>query len=1072
MSEGSRRHKGGGITRREFLRNSALAGCTALVASQLEFIHGLIALVEAQELTEMEAYELMRSDRTLFTACLNCNTGCGLKVKMIDGVIVKIDGNPYNPFALHPHLPMSMSPYKTSKTDGAICPKGQSAHQGAYDPYRIRKVLKRAGRRGEGKWISIPFDQAVTEIVNGGVIFSHVPGEEKRQITGLKELHAMHDPATFAAMAGDVEMICKKRMTVAEFKARHAENLHLLIDPDHPDFGPKNNQFVYFWGRIKGGRSDFARRFTDAFGTINTHGHTTVCQGSLYFACKAMSEQYAGNGFRGGQKFYWQADQEHAEYILFVGANLFDANYGPPNRTPRMTERLVTGKLKMTVIDPRFTKLAAKAQRWVPIRPGTDAAFAMGMTRWILENRRFDATYLANANRAGATKDQEPTWSNATWLVKIDDNGEPGAFLRASEIGLRPKEVRKDKEGRSFEFEFLVAIRDGEPVAFDPNDTRLRVRGELFVDTVLKGEHGPVRVKSSLQLMLEASRERTLAEYAAVCGIEPGIIEAVAREFTSHGKKACVEVHRGAAQHTNGFYAVSALMNLNLLMGNFDWKGGMIAPATFNYDGSSNDRQPYNLKKMSPKTGKPFGLSVIRHGTAYEDSTIFAGYPARRNWWPLSSDIYQEILPSIADAYPYPIKALFSYMGSPSYALPAGDAGIAALTDLERVPLYFASDITIGSTSMYADYVFPDLHFLERWEFQGSHPNMPVKVQPVRHPVIVSPNEVVKVFGEDQPISFETLWLALAEKLELPGFGKDGFATGLDLKTPEQFYWRMVANLAYDGSVPVADAGSEEVGLFYESHRHLPTSVLRIDQTGDLDTVQLSKAIHILNRGGRFDTQESAYDGDYAANRYGRLINLYQEKTALVKDAFTGRHFHGLPGYQPVADTLDRAPVAISKGHDLHLITQKDIRMTKSRTVSNQYLTGLFPENAIMVNAADGKRLGLKQGQKVKVVSATNPSGEWVLGNGVKKPIIGRVQLTETIRPGVITFTHGHGLWASGATDMVIDGIFIKGDPRRAGGVNANAAMWLDPHLKNTCMIDKVGGSVSFYDTKVRLVMV
>lgn len=91
-------------------------------------------------------------------------------------------------------------------------------------------------------------------------------------------------------------------------------------------------------------------------------------------------------------------------------------------------------------------------------------------------------------------------------------------------------------------------------------------------------------------------------------------------------------------------------MNLNLLMGNFDWKGGMIAPAAFNYDGSSNDRQPYNLKKMSPKTGKPFGLSVIRHGTAYEESTIFAGYPARRNWWPLSSDIYQEILPSIADA--------------------------------------------------------------------------------------------------------------------------------------------------------------------------------------------------------------------------------------------------------------------------------------------------------------------------------------------------------------------------------------------------------------------------------------
>jgi tetrathionate reductase subunit A len=27
--------------------------------------------------------------------------------------------------------------------------------------------------------------------------------------------------------------------------------------------------------------------------------------------------------------------------------------------------------------------------------------------------------------------------------------------------------------------------------------------------------------------------------------------------------------------------------------------------------------------------------------------------------------------------------------------------------------------------------------------------------------------------------------------------------------------------------------------------------------------------------------------------------------------------------------------------------------------------------------------------------------------------------------------------------------------------------MWIDPHLKNTCMVDKVDGIVFFYDTKV-----
>jgi len=103
------------------------------------------------------------------------------------------------------------------------------------------------------------------------------------------------------------------------------------------------------------------------------------------------------------------------------------------------------------------------------------------------------------------------------------------------------------------------------------------------------------------------------------------------------------------------------------------------------------------------------------------------------------------------------------------------------------------------------------------------------------------------------------------------------------------------------------------------------------------------------------------------------------------------------------------------------------------------------------------------------VVSATNPRGEWPLAEGRGKPMIGRVQLTETIRPGVVSFALGWGHWATGATDVVIDGEVIRGDPRRASGIHANAAMWVDPALKNTCLLDPVGGSVSFYDTAVRL---
>jgi tetrathionate reductase subunit A len=1072
-----------GISRRDFLKTTAVAGCTAIVVSQFDFARGLIARVEAGELSQAEAYELLKAENILYSACLNCNTGCGIKVKIIDGVAVKIDGNPYNPFNLHPHLGMKDTLETAAKVDAGLCPKGQAGHQGAYDPYRITRVLKRTGKRGENKWQSIPFQQAIDEIVNGGLLFKDVPGESKRHVTGMKELYALRDSQVFEDMEKDLAAMRKskpeeRQKAIEAFKAKHAANLGALIDPDHPDFGPKNNQFVYFWGRKKGGRSNFAAAFTGAYGTANTHGHTTVCQGSLYFACKGMSEQYVGNTFKDGQKFYWQADQENSEYILFVGANLFDGNYGPTNRTMRMTQRLADGKLKMTVIDPRFTKLASKAQRWVPINPGTDAAFAMGMTRWILENKKFDAKFLSCCNLAAAKAAGELSWSNGPWLVKVDKDGKAGKFLRAHEIGLKAAEKRLDGKGKEYDFEYLVTMKDGNPVAFDPNDDKEAVTGDLFTSATVNDSEGKtIQVKSSLQLMLEVSQEKTMAECAELCGTDLATIETVAAEFTSHGKKACVDVHRGPAQHTNGFYNISTLMNLNLLIGNFDWKGGMIAASTYNFDGSSKstDKQPFKFSSISPKPLKVFGTSIIRHGMKFEESTLFKGkesYPAKRNWWPLSSDVYEEILPSIADAYPYQAKIAFSYMAAPTYSLPAGHTQIAALVDVYSLPLYIASDILIGPTSMYADYIIPDLHYLERWEFQGSHPNMPVKVQPIRQPVIPSPNEIVTVFGEKQPISYETFWLALAEKLGLKGFGKDAFGPGQDFTRPDDFYIRMVANIAFDGKEPVEDAGATEIELFKLSRRHLPKNVFDLERWQKITGPAWPKVVTVLNRGGRFGSQSSTYKDDQVANKYGKLINLYQEKTAGCKDAFLGKSFYGIARFVPITDTLGNATDKLANGYPLHLITERDVRHTKSRTISMPYLTDLMPENAIILHTSDAKALGVKTGDLVKVVSATNPEGIWNLQNGRKKAMTGKVQVTETIKPGVITFTLGHGHWSSGAEDVTIDGKVVKGDKRRTQGIHANAAMWIDPNLKNTCMIDKVGGSVSFYDTKVELIKV
>jgi tetrathionate reductase subunit A len=1056
-------------SRRDFLKGSGALLGGALLASQLEWATGLLARAEAGTLGTGEAYELAKARNILYTACLQCNTGCSIKVKLVDGLAVKIDGSPYSPFNALPSVPMATPPGDVAKLDVPICPKGHAGLQTAYDPYRVRKVLKRAGRRGEGKWRTIAFDQAVREIVEGGVLFAHVPGEERRHVEGLRAIWALRDAKTAKAMADDVKAIAKandKKQAVADFKKRHAASLHLLIDPDHPDLGPKNNQMVFQWGRMKGGRSEFGQRFfADGFGTVNTHGHTTVCQGSLYFTCRAMSHQYDGETFSGGSNFYWQGDIEHANYALFVGSNLFDANYGPPNRSARITQRLADGSLKIAVADPRFSKLASKANRYLPVVPGEDAALFMGIIKTMIDGGLYDAKYLACANKAAAAAAGETTWSNATLLVRIGDDGAPGRFLRASEIGLRAPELRKGKDGKERPFDYLVALKDGEPVAVDPNDEKTPITGDLLVDAKVRG----VRVKSGLQIIADAANEKTMAGWSKLCGIPAAEIGTVAHELAAHGKKAVIDVHRGIAQHTNGFYNVTAAMTVNLLLGNFDHVGGMIAASTYNATGGKPG-QPTDLAAAHPGKLPRFGISVIRHDIRYEDSTLFAGYPARRNWWPLSSDVYEETLPSIGEGYPYPVKALFSYMAAPTYALPAAQGGISVLADVSKVPLYFASDILVGPTSTYADYVFPDLSYLERWEMQGSHPNMPAKVQPIRQPVIAPIPETVVVYGEAMPISYEALLMALAEKLGMKGFGKDGFEPGKDFTRPDDFYVRMVANVANDGD-PVADADDAETALFLDARRHLPKSVFDAARWERIAGPEWRKVVTLLNRGGRFQDYKEIPSGGLAVNRYGRAINIYQEKTAGTRNAFTGAANPGYALYVPVRTAMGQTPeeAGLTHGYPLRMITQKDILHTKSRTVADYWTLSMRPENAFILNPVDAKALGLKDGARARVVSATNRAGVWDLGHGRKKEMVGRVSVTETIRPGVMTFLPGYGHWASGASDLVIDGETIKGDPARATGFSANAAMWIDPYLKDTCLVDPVGGSVSFYDTRVTL---
>jgi tetrathionate reductase subunit A len=278
----------------------------------------------------------------------------------------------------------------------------------------------------------------------------------------------------------------------------------------------------------------------------------------------------------------------------------------------------------------------------------------------------------------------------------------------------------------------------------------------------------------------------------------------------------------------------------------------------------------------------------------------------------------------------------------------------------------------------------------------------------------------------------------------------------------------------------VPEADDEELRIFAEARRYLPTAVydpqIWQDALGNDDSLW-RKTVYVLNRGGRYQAHAKAYKSDpttgamdvLVSNAYGKQLNLYQEKTATTINTMTGEKFPGYALYIPPG--LSSIGEAIpDEGYDLTLITHKEITMTKARTMSNYWLLAVLPANVVLMNALDAARLGLADGDEVRVLSASNPEGTWNLQNGSDKPMVTKLKVTQGMRPGVVSFGLGYGHWASGAREIVIDGQKIAGDSRRGTGMHANAAMRVDPHLGNVTLQDLAGGSAVFYDTKVKIV--
>ncbi len=213
-------------------------------------------------------------------------------------------------------------------------------------------------------------------------------------------------------------------------------------------------------------------------------------------------------------------------------------------------------------------------------------------------------------------------------------------------------------------------------------------------------------------------------------------------------------------------------------------------------------------------------------------------------------------------------------------------------------------------------------------------------------------------------------------------------------------YVRMVANIAMgdkpDGSEKVPAASAEEIKIFEQSRRHLPATVFDANRwQAVVGPEWWPHVVTVLNRGGRFQDYKKAYKDGQMANKYGKMLGIYFDKLVSTKNSMTGKPYLGHADYiEGPQDCTGKLINDEAQGYDFTLITYKTISQTKSRTIGNYWLDALLPENFIEISAADAQRLGLHTGDQVKVVSASNEDGLWDLGQGQKKPMIGKVRVS------------------------------------------------------------------------------
>ena len=307
----------GGISRRTLVKSTAI-GSLALAAGGISLPFGLKSAAAA--VTSALAGS---PERIVWSACtVNCGSRCPLRMHVVDGEIryVETDNTGDDNYdGLH---------------QVRACLRGRSMRRRVYNPDRLKYPMKRVGKRGEGKFVRISWEEA------------------------------------FDTLAGEMQRIINTYGNEAIYLNYGTGTLGGTMTRSWPP-----------------GKTLIARLMNCCGGYLNHYGDYSTAQ-------IAAGLNYTYGGWAEGNS---PSDIENSQLVVLFGNNPGETRMSGGGVTYYLEQAREKSGARMIIIDPRYTDTGAgREDEWIPIRPGTDAALVCALAWVMISENLVDQTFLDN----------------------------------------------------------------------------------------------------------------------------------------------------------------------------------------------------------------------------------------------------------------------------------------------------------------------------------------------------------------------------------------------------------------------------------------------------------------------------------------------------------------------------------------------------------------------------------------------------------------------------------------------------------------------------------------------------